>query len=292
MRTVWKGVSTRRVPGHKGAEPRAAAVLVRYPPSEKEEVGIARESMVRDTSARDGAVPLYHRIFLSLRDEIASGRHPAGATLPSEHELAAIHGVSRITARRALNELAGAGLVSRRPRIGTVVLAQPRAEAIAADLDQAVETLISFGRETQVRVVSIAEIPAETGIAGLLAVEKGSPIIEAVRMRDRDGAPLGRVTSHAIPELAPLFTPQSLLANPLLSLLGQHGHRIGGGRETISARPADEEMVRLLGLEWRAPLLTVERLVTDISGRPLLHTIAEYRADHYRIELNLNSSAR
>lgn len=173
-----------------------------------------------------------------------------------------------------------------------MVVHQARPEAIAADLDQALDTLISFGRETQVRVVSISEVAADAAIGALLGVPQGSPVIEAVRIRDRDGSPLGRVTSHAIPELAPIFTATRLLASPLLSLLAQAGYRIGGGRETIGARPADEDMARLLGLEWRAPLLTVERLVTGEAGRPLLRTLAEYRADHYRIELSLRPGGR
>lgn len=176
--------------------------------------------------------------------------------------------------------------------MGTIVSHQRRPEAIAADLDQALDTLIGFGRETQVRVVSIADVPADARMAALLGVAEGSPVIEAVRMRDRGGAPLGRVTSHAIPELAPIFTAECLLASPLLSLLSQAGHRIGGGRESIGARPADEETAALLHLEWRAPLLVVERLVTDEDGRPLLRTVAEYRADHYHIELDLQPGDR
>lgn len=229
---------------------------------------------------------------MALRDEILAGQRGHGSTLPTEHELAAMHGVSRITARRALNELADAGLVTRRPRIGTVVSHHARPTAIAADLDQALDTLISFGMETQVRVVRIDRVPADKAIAALLEIAEGAVIVEAVRMRDRDDAPLGRVTSHAIAELAPIFTPERLLSRPLLSLVAESGHRIGGGREIIAARPADEEMARLLGISWRAPLLTVERLVCDTEGRPLLRTLAEYRADHYRIELSLKPGER
>lgn len=200
-----------------------------------------------------------------------------------------MHNVSRITARRALNELAVSGLVTRRPRIGTIVSHDARPAAIAADLDQALDTLISFGLGTQVRVVSIATVPASELIAELLQVEPGSDLIETVRMRDRAGGPLGRITSHAVPELAPIFTAERLLARPLLSLLVEEGFRIGGGRETIAARPADEETAEMLGIEWRGPLLSVERLVTDAAGRPLLRTLAEYRADLYRIELDLKA---
>lgn len=244
-----------------------------------------------DTPGISNAVPLYHRIYIALRDDILSGRRPDGSNLPTEHELAELHGVSRITARRALNELAGEGLVSRRPRQGTRVTHRARPAAIAADLDQALETLISFGRETSVKVINIRTVAADTSIATALDVEPGTPVIEAVRMRFRDEAPLGRVTSHAVEALAPIFKAEELLRRPLLALVRELGHEIGSARETISARAADEAMAAMLGIEWRAPLLVVERLLKDAHGAPLLRTLAEYRADSYRIELSLNAGA-
>lgn len=233
-------------------------------------------------------MPLYHRIFLELRDQILRGARADGSPLPTEHELAAAHGVSRITARRALSELAEAGLVVRRRRHGThVSLARPTAP-IEANLEQALETLIAFGRDTQVRVLLIATVAATDDVAAALEIGPGCPVVEAVRMRDREEQPLGRVTSHAVPALAALFTRDNLLNRPLLALLQAHGHRIGSGTEVVGARAADEAIAVELGIEWRAPLLTIERIVRDPDGRPLLRTLAEYRADRYRIGLTLN----
>jgi len=247
--------------------------------------------LAKENNGLSSVVPLYHRIFVALRDDILSGRRSDGSHLPTEHELADIHGVSRITARRALNELAGEGLVSRRPREGTKVTHRAPVAAIAADLDQALETLISFGRETTVKVIGIRTVPANADIAAALAITEGTPVIEAVRMRYRDDKPLGRVTSHAVETLAPVFTAEALLRRPLLALVREQGHAIGSAGETISARAADEATAAMLGIEWRAPLLVVERLLKDANGVPLFRTLAEYRADTYRIELSLNASA-
>ena len=72
-------------------------------------------------------VPLYHQIFLQLRGEIATGERAVGSRLPTEQELSASFGVSRITARRALDVLAQAGLVARRQRVGSIVTFLPAA---------------------------------------------------------------------------------------------------------------------------------------------------------------------
>jgi len=237
------------------------------------------------------AVPLYHRIFLQLRDEIVQGVRPVGSALPTEHELAAQQEVSRITARRALDELALGGFVTRKRGVGSRVCYAGPPAAIEANLEQALDTLIAFGRDTQVRVVSIAETRASADIAAALEIEPGAPVIAAVRMRDRDGEPLGRVTSHAVPALAPILTRDNLVTRPILTLVQEHGHRIASGTETIGARLADDALAEALAVEWRSALLTIERIVRGEDGTPLLRTLAEYRADRYRIGLTLNAGA-
>lgn len=249
--------------------------------------GRADEQAGSNVARRNGAVPLYHRLFLDLRDAILSGRRPHGSLLPTEHRLAEEHGVSRITARRALDELALAGLVDRRRRLGTRVIHRVTTQPIEAHLEQALDTLIAFGRDTQVRVVSVDRVPASDELAAALEVAPGTELVKAVRVRDRDGEPLGHITSHALSVLAPLFTPDALLRRPLLELLREAGYRIGSGSEVIGAHPADDALATALRIDWRSPVLTVERTVRDVDGRPLLRTVAQYRGDRYRIALAL-----
>src|SRR5687768_13951912 len=78
--------------------------------------------------------PLYHQIYIVLRDEILAGTHKVGDLLPSENELARVYGVSRITAKRALAELARARFVSRSRGIGTVVSYKPENPPLRASV--------------------------------------------------------------------------------------------------------------------------------------------------------------
>lgn len=64
----------------------------------------------------------YKRIYKELYYRIKSGDIPAGTVLPTEAQLAAQYGVSKITAKTALNLLKADGLVLRKKRLGTVVL--------------------------------------------------------------------------------------------------------------------------------------------------------------------------
>lgn len=243
--------------------------------------------------SRDDAVPLYHQIFLTLRDEILQGARPAGTILPTEHALAERWGVSRITARRALDELADHGLVVRRRRIGTQVTFTPATAPLEANLEQTVEALLAFGRDTRVRVLALEEGMADAESAAALGLAPGAPLVRAVRLRLLEGTPLGEVVSEVPSGIARGQIDRAALARaPMLALLQELGHRITGGRQTITALSADPDLAARLAIEPRAAVLRVERIVTGEGGAPILRTVARYRADRYRISLDLHSGAQ
>lgn len=241
---------------------------------------------------RTNAVPLYHQIYLGLRDEIMHGRMAFGSALPTEHELAALHGVSRITARRALHELAESGLVERRRRTGTRVVFRSRAVPLENNVDQALESLLAFGRNTQVKVIDIVMEPSPSFVASALEREEGAPVIRARRVRQLDRKPLGVVTSYVPADLGIKLTKKALTENPMLDVLRSAGFAACGGRQIISADHANPETSSLLALEPRAALLRIERVVIGEDGRPILLTIADYRGDSYRLSLDLQASSR
>ena len=108
----------------------------------------------RGSAARidmQGRVPLYHQIFLTLKNRIYSGMLGPGDPVPGEQELCGEFGVSRITAKRALNELADAGLVVRERGRGTRVVPHPPAQAWDAILQLHAETGCSGGHLVQPR---------------------------------------------------------------------------------------------------------------------------------------------
>jgi GntR family transcriptional regulator len=244
------------------------------------------------TVDRDDAVPLYHQIFLMLRDDIVTGQRGHGTVLPSEDELAGLHGVSRITARRALEELANHNFVERRRRTGTRVIYRAPTRPIEANLDQAVESLLAFGRNTGVRVIELKEGPASAEVAAQLGLSTGAAVMRAVRVRLIDNEPLGEVVSHVPAALGRGISRSDLTTTPMLELLRKSGRAIGGGAQTISAALAGPHLSALLGIDVRAPILKVERTVRDVAGTPLLFTVASYRSDRYRIGIDLQSPGR
>lgn len=251
--------------------------------------GIAAHMAANGT--RD-AIPLYHQIFLALRDEILSGERGFGAAVPTEQELGTIHGVSRITARRALDELAQYGLVERRRRVGTRVSFRAPAAPIEGHIDQAVESLIAFGRGTQVRVIEFGEVTASAAVAERLGLATGEPVIHALRLRLADDAPLGAIESFVPAAIGAALSREALTTQPLLELIRAGGHAIGAGAQIISAVPADPALAALLETEARAAIIRVDRVVRDTDGKPLLFTSARYRGDRYRLSLDLHGGGQ
>ena len=236
---------------------------------------------------RAAAIPLYHQIFLQVRDEILSGQRPFGSAVATEKELSKAYSVSRITARRALDELAQHHFVARKRRVGTTVIFRPPAKPFEANIDRAMDSLLEFGRVTKVRVLSIDTEVAAPSIAEAMHIEPGERVVRAARVRYLDGEPLGYVVSYVPTALSSHVTRAGLIKMPILKLIKKAGYQLGKANQTIAAMLADPMICRVLAVEPRSAILRITRTVYDASATPVLLTIAHYRSDRYQLRIDL-----
>ncbi|MGV3654437.1 MAG: GntR family transcriptional regulator [Noviherbaspirillum sp.] len=229
-------------------------------------------------------VPLYHQVYLLLRQQLVDGRAD-GAPLPSEMELAERFKVSRVTMRRAMDELVKKGLIGRQRGVGTFVKARPESQARAEGL---LDNIITMARKTTVKVISVERLPADPGVARELELPSGDPVVKAVRLRSLAQVPVSHITTFVPAALGACLTPAALREKPMLSLLEENGVQPGQARQSISACLADTGLAALLEIEVGAALLSVKRLVRDRAGRPvqLLHGL--YRPDRYEYRMELS----
>ncbi|MBN8814297.1 MAG: GntR family transcriptional regulator [Sphingomonas sp.] len=238
---------------------------------------------------RGQAVPLYHQIFLQLREEITSGERAFGSRMPTEQELSAQFGVSRITARRALDELAENHLVARKRRVGTTVVFRSPAKPIQGNIEQALDSLLTFGRATKVKLLEVETVPARAPIDEALEIPGNSDVLRVVRVRWLEDQPVGYFISYIPVALGAGMTRAKLKSTPMLALLEEAGVHIGSARQTISATLADAALSAVLQVDIGSPILRVSRTVLDTKGAPVQHILAQYRSDRYQIRLDLNS---
>lgn len=113
--------------------------------------------MSEKTPPTDNGLPRYAQIARLLRAGIQDGSHPIGARLPTEAELCTQFGISRFTAREAIRTLLDAGLVTRRQRVGTVVIARPDTARYAQDANSLTD-LLQYALDTELRFVYIGKV--------------------------------------------------------------------------------------------------------------------------------------
>jgi len=232
--------------------------------------------------------PLYHQIYTILRDEIVSGGYANGAILPSEFELTRQYGVSRVTAKRALNELAAEGLVSRERGRGTVVRFEAPSPPVRASVEGLLENLLQMGLKTEVRLLGFDYVAASDEVARALGCAAGTTVQRAVRVRLMEGEPFSHLTTHVPEEIGRSYSRDDLAHRPLLALLERCGVIVSSAHQTLTATLADARIAPLLEVQVGAPLLRISRTVHDQDGRAVEHITGLYRPDRYQYQMTLN----
>jgi len=227
------------------------------------------------------------QVYLVLRDRILSGAAGYGSRLPTENELAQFHGVSRVTVRRALGELARERLIERRPSAGTRVVYRPAPAPITADIADVLANLADMGRRTAVELLSFGYVPAEGAVAQALGIGPDQLLQRSVRVRSVDGLPFSYLTTHVPESVSVTFTRQELATRPLLDLIERAGVKVEHARQRISAGLATPDVAKALGVRSGSPLIELVRVVYDQAGRGVEHLHALYRPDRYAFEIEL-----
>lgn len=237
----------------------------------------------------DGAAESFktRRIYLMLKERIARGELPAGSRIPGEPTLAAEQGVSRVTVRRALDRLAGEGLVRRRVGAGTFVADAGLSPVVGADLADVFAHLKAMGQRTGVRLLSFAYGVPPDAVAAALGLPPGERTQRSVRVRLIEGEPFSHLTTHVPERIGATYAEADLAAMPLLGLLERSGVVADRASQAISATLAGPDVAEALRLEVGAPLLSLTRVVHDADGAGVEHLHALYRPDRFAFQLDL-----
>jgi GntR family transcriptional regulator len=233
--------------------------------------------------------PLYHQIFLILRSQITEGKLSAGMLVPGEEELARQFSVSRITARRALAELAAEGLVTRGRGRGThVTFRKSEPPPVHGGVEGLIENLMAMGLKTQVALIDFGYEPAPPDVAAALKVAPGEEVQRSVRVRSLADGPFSYLITYVPAGIGRKFGRKELAREPLLGLLERSGVVIGSADQTLSATLADTRVAPLLKTAVGAPLLRISRIVQDSAGKPVEYIVGLYRPDRYQFRMSLD----
>ena len=231
-------------------------------------------------------LPLYLQVARHLRGLIARGVLRPEAPLPAERELAEKLNVSRVTLRKALQELAGDGLIDQRPRAGTYIR--------RIHVEQALSVLTGFTEDMQSRGLDPASrwlsrmtgpaTPEETMALGLAA---GDTVSRLWRVRMADGSPIA-LELAAVPCR---FLPDPLsVTGSLYDALRRLGHPPHRALQRLSAIVLNPQQAEMLNAPPGAPALYIERRTFLANGCPLEFVRSQYRGDAYDVVVELTLS--
>lgn len=222
------------------------------------------------------STPLYLQLARFLGEEVRSGRYETHEALPSERALSESLGLSRVTTRKAIDQLTMQGLIERRPGSGNY---------IAPKIEQALSRLTSFSEDLRARGYSPSSrwLSRETTAASdkereILRLPKGARVARLKRLR------IGNETVMAMEECV---LPTHVLPNPgalegsLYEYLDAKSSAPVRATERIQAINAPAELARHLKVPTGRAVLFIQRVSYLASGQPLEVTCAYCRSDYF-----------
>ncbi len=239
----------------------------------------AAELFKPDRIAATGQGPLYMRLRRVIEEAIASGSLQEGEALPTERDIAERADLSRVTVRRAVDDLVKQGRLIRRHGSGTFVAPS------VSRVEQTLSLLTSFTEDMERRGLSarsqwlertvVAPSPEEMMVLGLSLGEKVSRL---ERLRIADDVPMAIERATIIES----FLPDPLeVTESLYEALARRAARPTRATQRISARNVDERSAELLKVAPGEAALFIERVSYLPDGRVIEFTRSIYRGDAY-----------
>lgn len=221
-----------------------------------------------------------------LRERIALGDVGAGGALESEAVLGARFGVSRVTVRRALQELREQQLVESRPGAGWFVTGGTFHQALAVGTFRHAESAVeSAGKSVVRRVVEFGFVEAPPAVADALGLEPDADVLASTSVRTVDDAPLDLVHEWVPADLAGAISRRAAQDDGIWATLQRQGHRVGTVRQSVTATVATDVDARLLGTAEGSALLLVRRVAFGADDAPLALSDHRYLAHRFSLEV-------
>lgn len=259
---------------------------------------IARQSSVKakphkSARARLAAEPRYVTVANALTAAIAAGRHPIGSTLPTEHELCERYGISRFTAREALRQLLDAGLVRRRPRAGTTVIATQRRAPYTQTLGS-LDALLQYATDTELRFVRMGTIEVNDDLAREIPMAVGQRWLYGVGIRYRkdDDVPVCLTQVYVNPDFDDVARRLRSGADAIYKLIEKHhGVSVARVEQRIFAVTLGRDEALRLKAKANGPALRTLRLYYDVGGRLLEASDSIHPGERFSYAMTISKSA-
>lgn len=235
-------------------------------------------------------IPLHSQIYQDILAKIKSKELKAEEVLPSETSLQEIYGVSRITVRRAMQDLETDGYVKKYPGKGTIIL-KPKNEYNLQELTSVSSDIEKYGGHSSSIIKEFKEVTPKRKVAIALGLHEDEPVfyLERLRLNGDEVVALNKAYIKNINNIN-LRRDDFDETTSLYGLLNERGIKLDHAVEILEAQVATDEIKDKLLLADNVPIFYKERTTYDIYGEPVEFVEIYNRGDvyQYRVRLDLN----
>ena len=229
------------------------------------------------------AQPAYLKVKLLIEEEIKS--LVPNAMIQSERDLAMKYDVSRMTARKAIEDLIKEGKLYRKEKVGTFVADNKLHEPVA-ELVGFTSEIISKGMKPHTKVVDYDIIIADERIAHHLEIKVGDKVHSLLRLRMADDRPM-TLEHNYIPLSVIKELPRSVIHRSIYAYLDQELNvKIASGTQMVTAIKADELVSGLLEVPLNDPLIYMELTSVLMNGQVLEFVETYANPQNYKVMIH------
>ncbi|MBC3412666.1 histidine utilization repressor [Pseudomonas sp. SWRI51] len=229
----------------------------------------------------EGPAPLYARVKQMIIQQIENGSWPPHHRVPSESELVAELGFSRMTINRALRELTAEGLLVRMQGVGTFV-AEPKSRSALFEVNNIADEIASRGHQHSCQVITLVEEAAGSERALALDMREGQRVFHSLIVHYENGVPVQIEDRYVNAAIAPDYLRQDFTRQTPYEYLSRVAP-LTEGEHVVEAILAEPDECHLLQIEPGEPCLLIRRRTWSgrqpVTAARLIHPGSRHRLE-------------
>ncbi len=232
------------------------------------------------------STPLYARVVNDLSQRVQLGEFPVNSRIPTEESLCEMYGVSRITVRKALDQLVARRMLHRRRGVGTFVTPRP-SPGKSVRLYGYLEDMRTWDHRHTHRVMARGPVKPPTTVARLFGID--GPLYRILSANELDGTVYSVAEFWFAPAYAELAARIDMASGkqPIQMLEESVGVQVKRVEQSVEAEAARGVLARTLGLKAGTAVLRADRTYYGVCEQPLERVVIRYHPERFRVTIDL-----
>ena len=239
---------------------------------------------------KNSSIPLYRQLKNTILNEIKSNSLAIDSKIPSERELSEKYGISRMTARRAIDDLVKDKYLIRIIGKGTYVTDISKSSEFTRVISFT-EDMLKLGYSVKSKILKFNLSEAGEEILSRLKCSKNEKVFEIVRLRLADNVPMALQSSYILSKFCPNLLDYDLSLNSLYGILEKEFKlKPSYANNILETKIINREEMNLFGVRKEIALFVLDQTTYLENGVAFEYVISIYRGDKYKfsnIALNI-----